>query len=523
MNRAAFLTVLLISATFADSARSDRTFNGLSVFGDSLSAEEMPWGRPWPDFMGELILTEGGRYENLAVGGATSYTVLETISGYVARNPRLDPGGLYVIFAGTNDGRGDAGYIAEGVNTLHQSGAKYIMVSNLHDCPRRSPAVINAFNRDLQTRLKGSEANIIMVDTHSLINELNADPPSYGFGPDPVLTDGLHFSQRTSGIIAQYFNSILQAPVLISMLPELPRYAAHLNHNRLEFLLAGPASRAVRRFSLFADAGWNRLQIQARDEYSSLETADYNLILGGLFPFRDNFKSGLGLNLSSGKGEFGGGGGDLKMTGRIISFFAEYEIRDIFPITLILSRGWYDLDEISRPVVLGSHIRDCRGSTYADTAGLAVKARPRLIKTEKHDFGLRLGMDYGQVKVGGYSERGNTSTSMKYGSQKTDRTIGNLGVYYDYLHKYDRADIRFHLQGDYLFNSGGGSRTVSAGVSNFDIMFESPAYSSGNYGALQLSLGVDLILPSGLTGLCAYHYEHSDIASINSVRLGLKY
>ncbi len=523
MNRAALSVVLLISIVFPGGLRAGRSFTGLYVFGDSLSAEEMPWGRPWPDFMGELILTEGGRYENLAVGGATSYTVLGTISGYVARNPRLDPGGLYVIFAGTNDGGGDAGYIADGVNILHQAGAKYIMVSNLHDCPRRHPAVIRAFNHDLHTRLKDEEANIILADTNSLINELNASPSLYGFGAEPVLADNLHFSERTSGIIAQYFNSIIQAPALISLLPKLPEYAAYLNRDRLETLVAGPAARADRRFLFFADTGWNRYDIRAQDEFASLETTDYNVILGGGYFFRDDLKSGLGLNLLSGKGEFGNERGDLKLAGRIISIFAEYEIRKNLPITLIVSQGWHDLDDIRRPVVLGSHTRVCRGSTWAESAGATAKARPRLIKTEKHDFGLRLGLDYGQVKVGGYRERGDTSTSMKYGSQKTDRTVGILGVYYDYLHKFDRADLRLRLQGGYLIDSGGDSRTISAGVSNFDLMFESPAYSTGSCDAIQLALGVDLILPSGLTAFCAYLYRHSDIDSISSVRLGLKY
>ncbi len=537
MKKLTLITAMVISVVVIKNARADKEFSRLCVFGDSLSSvtiyngykpNRLGSGNNWPYHLRPLILSEGGAYENFALGGLKSYAILQTIYGYVSLNPRLDPEGLYAIYGGTNDRVADAGNIVTGVNVLHDAGAKYILVSNLH----RSASDLDTFNNDLKTRLSDTEANVIMADNHALVNELKASPSSYGFTSEPVLVDELHYSDYASSILAQYFQSIIQAPLQISILPEFPGYAAFLNNDRLDTILnrdrldspvSDPGEADDRKFSFFAEAGAGIIDISAKDEFAASEMTGGNVILAGSYPIIENLKSGIGLNIAYGGGDFGEGKGDFTMFNGIISLFAGFDINETIPVTLILSQGFYNFDDITRLVELGSLTRSCRGSTTGATTGLAVKIRYNFRETASSNFGSILGLDYEKIAVNGYTEGENQSTSMKFGSQDTERTTGSLGLIYDYLHEYTWARVRYSVRGDYLYVVGGDSRTISARVSSFDNSFEMPAYSAGDYSSVRLTLEADFVLTSGFTGTCAYQLLYSDVSMINSLRLGLTF
>ncbi len=550
MNKLKFIPILLVLVFAAGEVFADKEFNRFTVFGDSLSTVTVSnryapgflgSGNNWPYYMRDLVLAGGGIYENLAVGGSTSYTVLQRISGYTDSNRFLDPRGLYVVFGGINDASVYAGHIVAGVDALHQAGAGYILVPNLHECRGRNPTYIRRFNNDLKERMAGTEANVIMADTGALIRELNQEPALYGFGPEPVLTDDVHYSDRTSGIIAQYFNSVIQAPLLISLLPEFLGYAAVLNHDRLYSLIRSeredsllsqaPPDSSIpswrsgddRQVVFFADAGFSSLQVPSKDEFQSSAMSDFDLLLGAYYPILDNLKTGIGLNLAYGGGKFGGGRGNFSVLRGIISLFGEFGISETIPVTVILSTGAYNLDDITREVELGSATRKCRGSASGNTTGIAVKTSYSFRKTEQYDFGASLGLDYEMIAVGGYTERGNQSTSMKFGSQDTDRTTGSLGLFYDYLHEYTRIRVAYLIRGEYLHTFAEKSRSINARVASFDNSFTMPAYSPGNYSSVRVTLGADFILASGFIGSGAYQLTYSEPATINSLRFGLKF
>jgi outer membrane lipase/esterase len=532
MRKLALIFVLLISVVVLPEVRADKTFSGFSVFGDSLSADYIGFGRSWAYFLREPILADSGAYENFAVGGATSYSILQTISSYTASSPGLNPEALYSIFGGTNDASGYAGNIVAGVNTLYEAGAEYILVSNLHDCPRRSPVLIRRFNTDLRTRLEGTAANVIMVDTHALIDELNADPSSYGFVSDPVLIDNLHFSERTSSIISQYFQSVIQAPVLISVLPEFPGYAALLNKEKLDSILSnGRLDSPVAtqdygddpQLTIFAEAAATFIDIDSKDEFNSSKMTDLSVLLAGAYPLIENVETGFGLNIAYGDGEFGEGRGDFGMLSGLISLFAGFEIEETVPVTVILAQGFYDFDDITRSIDLGSHKRSSRGSTTGTTTGISAKARYNFQENEEYTFGGSLGLSYEKISVNSYSESGSQSTSMTFGSQDVDKATGSIGLFYNFLQEYDWARVRYQFRGEYLYFVSDSSRSISAKVSNFDNEFEMPAYTADGEGLIQLTLGADFTLPSGLTGACAYQLMYGDVAMINALRVGLNF
>lgn len=535
MKKLVLTVVLLISGISANGARADRTFDGLCIFGDSLSSNVYYGGgagQNWPYFLRPVILSAGAFYDNQAAGGLRSDEILGRINRYVGSNPVLNPEALYAVYGGINDYGTRAGNIVSGVNVLAGAGAGYILVSNLHHNTHHSDAVIDGFNKNLRSGLGGTGANVIMADNCSLINELSADPSAYGFGADPVLTDGLHFSDRTGSIVAQYFNSVIQAPVQISVLPEFPGYAALLNNARLDSivnndLLDAPVAAQYaedhRESAFFVDAGVDLMDVPSRDDSVSADMTDLDLILGGYFQMIEDVKTGLALNVAYGDGKFGEGKGDFSLLGGIISLFAEFEIDETVPVTLMLSQGFYEFDEINRSVDLGSAARKCSGSTSASTTSLAARGRYLFQEEENSHFGTCLGLDYVMAEVDGYSESGHESTSMKFGSQDVDKTAASLGLFYDYLHEYDWATVRYLVRGDYLYTLGGGSRTLSARVKSFDNSFRMPAYSPGDYSAFRLSLGADFILYSGFSWNCSYGLLYSEVSLINSFRAGIRF
>lgn len=535
MKKLALLSVLLISVIVINGARADKTFSGFGIFGDSLSSNTYYGGgsgHNWPYFFRPEAVDAGGWYDNQAVGGLTSSEILGRINGYLGSHPVLDPEALYVVYGGINDSGTRSGNIFNGVTALHRAGAGYILVPNLHHNTHRSDILMDGFNTNLRRAFRGTGANVIMADNCSLIDELNADPASYGFGSDRVLTDGLHFSDRTGSIVAQYFQSIIQAPVQISILPEFPGYAALLNNGRLDSIVnndrldapvAAQYAKDDKEFAFFVDAGVDLMAVDSKDDFVSSDLTEADVILGGYYPIIEDVKTGIGLNLAYGDGKFGEGKGNFGLLSGIISLFAGFEIDETVPVTLILSQGFYEFDDITRSVDLGSASRKCRGSTSGSTTSLAARGRYLFQEDENSHFGTCLGLDYVMVGVDGYAESGNESTSMKFGSQDVDKTAGSLGLFYDYLHEYDWATVRYLLRGDYLYTFGGGSRTLSARVKSFDNSFEMPAYSPGDYSSFRLSLGADLILYSGLSWNCSYGLLYSEVSLLNSFRAGIRF
>ncbi len=535
MKKIVLLSLLLLFGAAVNRARADHSFSGLAVFGDSLSSEAYfggGSGHNWPYFFRPEAVEAGGWYTNQAVGGMTSSEILGRINGYLGSHPVLDPEALYVVYGGINDSGTRSGNIFNGATALHRAGAGYVLVPNLHHTTHHSDIVIEGFNANLRRAFRGTGANVIMADNCSLIDELNADPSSYGFGSDPVLTDGLHFSSRTSAIVAQYFDSVIQAPILISVLPEFPAYAALLNNEKLDSIISHGrldshgtnwSYGSDPEFSFYAEAEVDFIDIDSRDDFDSAEMTDLSLLLAAAYPLIDDVETGVGLNLAYGAGEFGDGAGDFGMLNGILSLFAGFEIEKTVPVTAVLSLGLYDFNDVTRSVDLGSRSRDCSGSTTAFSFGLAAKGRYDFHKTEESEFGASLGLDYERISVDGYSESGSSSTSMDFGDQDVNKTTLSGGLFYDFCREYDWAEIRYELRGEYLYFVSDDSRTLSAKVSSFDNEFEMPAYSADGEGMARLALGADFTLTSGLDGACAYQLMYGSVAMINSLRFGLKF
>ena len=210
------------------------------------------------------------------------------VNGYLANN-KVDPNGLYVVWGGANDllAAAATGNPASAVNiislavksqvdtinTLKSNGANYILVPNIPDIGLTPTAIAvgagfqssgtmlaNLYNQSMYNAAVATGANIIPLDTFSLLQQVVANPTAYGFTnvTQPACTtasslvcgssnlvvpganesyffaDGIHPSGRAHQLIADYASAVVTAPSLIGVLPHIATTAGLATSERLQ-------------------------------------------------------------------------------------------------------------------------------------------------------------------------------------------------------------------------------------------------------------------------------------------------
>lgn len=219
------------------------------------------------------VRTDGGKASNYAVGGARAvhfacrFNLPDQVAAYVAAFPQTSPQTLVALEIGGNDvrdalvaaasGQDPAPYIqnalaslANSVATLYAHGARRFLLLNVADLAR-TPAVrlldqqvpgagalasqlSQSFNAGLAgvvqyaTGLGGAQARVL--DIHTLLEEIVANPGAYGFTnttdacvtpnvppfkckPDTyVFWDGIHPTQAVHALMAQRAIAVISAP-----------------------------------------------------------------------------------------------------------------------------------------------------------------------------------------------------------------------------------------------------------------------------------------------------------------------
>jgi len=210
------------------------------------------------------------------------------VNGYLANN-KVDPNGLYVVWGGANDllAAAATGNPASAVNivslavksqvdtinTLKNNGANYILVPNIPDIGLTPTAIAagagfqssgtllaNLYNQSMYNGAVATGANIIPLDTFSLLQQVVANPTAYGFTnvTQPACTtasslvcgssnlvvpganesyffaDGIHPSGRAHQLIADYASAVVTAPSLIGVLPHIATTAGLATSERLQ-------------------------------------------------------------------------------------------------------------------------------------------------------------------------------------------------------------------------------------------------------------------------------------------------
>jgi len=373
-----------------------------------------------------------------------------------------------------NDIQAAAENLVAGVRALSAAGARYILVPNMvniGDVPESAyygreaegQVISREFNDQLLSGVNSSGANVILADVYTFFEEVVDNAASFGYStenhnavayfngifyitgipaaegvngagstsPDPskyVFFDGIHPTTKTHRMIAQYFESLLMAPEVISTLGEVPLSMSRQHHRQLiNYLQTDSDFFQPRKFVAFFQGGYGDGDVDNSHGTPGMSHSQYNFSTGGAYGFSSNCYGGIAFGAGFADMDFNDSHGDADLKGGFISLFTGYR-KPAFYFNGMATVGKLAYDKVNRRVPLGSVIRTHTGDTDADYWGINLSAGAYLFKWEKVTLGPEFEARYQEVRVDGYRETGNLSTAMTFGDQARYDLSGSLGI-----------------------------------------------------------------------------------------------
>ncbi|TWI54835.1 outer membrane lipase/esterase [Pseudomonas duriflava] len=442
----------------------------------------LPDGNNWAvggyrtDQIYDSITAENGSV--VSVSGIT----LRQRDGYLVelaeQGARIDPDTLFYLSGGGNDflqglitspatAAASADQLAASVSALQQAGGQYFMVWLLPDLgltpdingtAQQSGASLlsNVFNTELVARLSMIEANIIPLNVPLLLNEVLADPATYGLAADQDLTgtcfddcdnpsttyglngttpdptrllynDSVHPTSTGQRLIADYAYSLLAAPWELTLLPEMA-YGSLTGHQRqLQAEWASDRYRwqAIGQWRGFISPGGFRQDLDSQSASTDGNNDGYSLDLGGSYRVNKSWRLGIAAGLYRQTLETGASDSEYDLRSYFATAFAQYQ-QGRWWADLSLSGGYLDYNDLQRTFSLGPAERSEKG----DTRGQLWAAGGRLgfdLATPQGAWHLSpyISADYARIEVDGYLEQSQRSTALAVDDQtRRSRRLG---------------------------------------------------------------------------------------------------
>ncbi|WP_053270066.1 esterase EstP [Pseudomonas chlororaphis] len=430
---------------------------------------------------------------NWAVGGYRTDQILDSITttstagsrsrpGYlVANHLRADPNALYYLSGGGNDflqGRvtsldqanAAAGRLVDSVQTLQQSGARYIMVWLLPDIGL-TPAINGSplqgftsqlsaqFNTELVRQLQTVDAEVIPLNIPVLLKESFANPAQFGLAtdqnltatcfsgngctenarygihsatPDPsklIYNDSVHPTEAGQRLIADYAYSLLAAPWEITLLPEMAQgtLRAHQDELRNQWQADWENWQGVGQWRAIVAAGGQHQDFDSQRSGASADGNGFNLNIGGSYRLNEAWRVGVLAGAYRQKLEAGSNDSDYKLNTYLGTAFVQYQ-QNRWWADAAATAGHLDYDNLKRKFNLGANERGEKGDTSGDILAFSARLGYDIAQQASSPWHLSpfISADYARAKVDGYSEDGNDSTALTFDEQK--RTSRRLGI-----------------------------------------------------------------------------------------------
>lgn len=500
---------------------------------------------------GEDVVRNFGTDEtpfNVSIASAKSQA-----NNYLADN-RVDPNGLYVVWAGANDllaindnPANALGIVTAAVNSqietvtaLKNAGASYILVPNIPDvgltpdaisggpaAQAQSTYITGLYNQSMLNGVASTGANIIPLDTFSLTRQVAANPTVYGFTNitdracetsssltcgrndlvaenaqnDYFFADGIHPTGRTHQLIADYANAVVTAPSQIGVLPHIAttvglatteRLQSHINHIQNNELT--PA-RTV----------WAIGEAENQDIAGFESDGNAQVLLGMDFAHPNSSAAVSGIYANITQREFdndtvktGLSNIDLDEVG--LGVYHTTTLNRLGNIRLDLAAGFGNMDvEVTRAVTLGDYQQNFKSEADGKRYYANLQAGYPM-QVSNTDIIPYLGASVNRVKIDGLNEQEDSGIAMRFGDQKYTTTYGKIGVKANRL-LADNLNIFGDLH--YQKQLDDNRKAVSARLSTIqNISFETPTIEtdddnfgmtlgvSRNFGLLNANAGV---------------------------------
>ncbi len=413
-------------------------------------------------------------------------------SNYLAANGgKADPNALYSVWGGANDLFAIAGgapvqtTIGNAVTaevgivaSLQNAGARYVMVNNLPDVgitPRfraggaaamaQGTALATAYNTALFSGLKSAGLRVIPFDTFHLLQEVVANPGTYGFtnvtgtacqpqitaqsltcnptsyvsadaADTYVFADGVHPTGRTHELLAQYALSILEGPRTQQILTHSAQMVGRSRADQVAWHVDGrPEADGVR---WWGNLRGDMQRYQHGDLYDGLAPAG----LFGVDWSRGEWVFGGFGGFGRTDADFGNRGGDYTQDDSTLGGFAGWYGEHAW-VNAQVSYTWLSYD-VTRKVNLGPATIEHKGSPDGSNLTAALQGG--------YEFGegsFRHGpvaaAIWQKVKLDGYAESNPNSSALGYSDRDVESMVGRIG----WKASIDAGMVKPYLQATY--------------------------------------------------------------------------
>ena len=460
------------------------------------------WATPFAEQLGleAVANTVGGKNSgnNYAIGGARSgvdinrngipvASARSQVDRYLSNN-KVDSNGLYSVWIGANDllavvedlPKKDT-IISEAVqdhvqtiNKLHQNGANYILVPNIPDVGL-TPFLAGAgeslqafgtgmsaqYNDALYEGVKSTGANVIPLDTFSLLQKVAKNPLAYGFNnmtekacgdvsslecgrdnlakPDAnnsyFFADSIHPTGRAHRMIADYANAVVTAPTQVSVLPHIATQSGLATNERLQTHINQRQNQNHKTQSMSPE-GWVSANINSLDVAGFESSGNAQLLMGLDFTHSSlpNAMTGVYANLSQSELDSSIRSGLDKVDFDELGL-GVYHSHNLGKVQLNGALGYSTIDmEVNRKVSLDNYTEnyksDIDGSRYYASlqAGypIALNGMTQFANTSITPY---LGATANRVKLDAIKEgTSDDPIAMQFDKQKYNTIYGTLGI-----------------------------------------------------------------------------------------------
>ncbi len=312
----------------------------------------------------------------------------------------------------------------------------------------------DTYNTTEDIALAKTGGNIARVDINGLFNEVIADPNLYGFANTagtacPVGTsasectsnlpgfdsskaflfaDHFHPTPQAHALIAEYMQSVINGPLEVTALNQgslaLARNTQGLLDSRYQQLRSQDNDAGT--FGMFGGYAGQSADSKINPSLGEGDLTSNSLNIGMDYQMTDRWMMGLMISGSDDKQD-PTDHYSYRTRGWMATAFSGVKIAENGWINGDVHYGSLNYDDINRSIKLGPTTRTERGDTDGKqiggrlTAGWDFPVLP-VLKTGPV---AQYSWDYSSID--GYSEKGNNSTSMRFGDQTSHSQIGELG------------------------------------------------------------------------------------------------
>lgn len=430
---------------------------------------------------------EHNKYKDSTGKPLPVYSARSQIDTYLANN-NIDSKGLYSVWIGANDllaviedlPNKDT-IISEAVqdqvgviNKLHTNGANYILVPNIPDVGL-TPLLVAAgeglqtfgtgvsaqYNDALYQGVKNTGANVIPLDTFSLLQKVAKNPSAYGFsnmnetacgsvsslecGRENLVKEGaensyffadsIHPTGRAHRMIADYATAVVTAPSQVSVLPHIATQSGLATNERLQTHINQRQSQNYSTQSMSPE-GWVSANINSLDVAGFESSGNVQLLMGLDFTHSNspNAMTGVYANLSQSELDSNQRNGLDKVDFDELGL-GLYHSHNLGKVQLNGALGYSTIDmEINRKVSLDNYTEnyksDVDGSRYYASlqAGYPMRLND-LTQFANTTITPYLGATANRVKLDAIKEgTSDDPIAMQFDKQKYNTIYGTLGV-----------------------------------------------------------------------------------------------